>query len=105
MGNIIIEITMPVIPTGRKFIRHIYAGVGSTVPEIIRYFKSELSRLSVELGLKISDVIGSGKYIKGKIILEYDDNTKKPLRLLTKEIEIFDNGRPYVYPIIVENHH
>ncbi|MFP3132259.1 MAG: hypothetical protein RXQ77_02880 [Candidatus Nanopusillus sp.] len=105
MGSIIIEITMPVIPTGRKFIRHIYAGVGSSVPEIIKYFKSELSRLSVELGLKISDVIGNGKYIKGKIILEYDDNTKRPLKLLTKEIEIFDTGRPYVYPIIVENHH
>jgi hypothetical protein len=75
MGTIIIEITMPVIPTGRKFIRHIYAGVGSSVPEIIKYFKSELSRLSVELGLKISNVIGNGKYIKGKIILEYDEPT------------------------------
>jgi len=44
-----------------------------------------------------------GSYIKGQIILEYNDSTKKPLKLLTKELIIYDSGVPYNYPIIAEN--
>jgi hypothetical protein len=103
MGRVIIDITVPVAPASRKFIQHIYAGVGSEVPEITRYFKKDLARLTKELSTKISEKIKPGSYIKGQIVLEYDDNTKKPQKILTKELVIYDSGTVYVYPIIVEN--
>ena len=103
MGQIIINITVPVVPSSRKFIHHIYAGVGSAVPEITKYFKKDFARMTKELSNKITEKIKPGSYIKGQIILEYDDNTKKPLKLFTKELIIYDFGTVYNYPIIVEN--
>ncbi len=44
MGQVLIDITVPVAPASRKFIHHIYAGVGSVVPEITKYFKRIKSR-------------------------------------------------------------
>jgi len=103
MGQVIIEITVPVAPASRKFIHHIYAGVGSGAPEITRYFRRDLAKLTKELSTKISEKVKPGSYIKGQIVLEYDDNTKKPLKIFTKELIIYDSGTTYVYPIIVEN--
>ena len=103
MGQIYIEITVPVAPASRKFIHHIYAGVGTEVPEIPKYFKKDLARMAKELSIKIAENVKPGSYIKGKIILEYDDNTKKPIRFLTKEISLYDLVNTYNYPIIVEN--
>jgi hypothetical protein len=103
MGQVIIEITVPVAPASRKFIHHIYAGVGSIVPEITKYFKRDFARLTKELSTKITERVKPGSYIKGQIILEYNDNTKKPLKIFTKELIIYDSGTTYVYPIIVEN--
>jgi len=104
MGQILINITVPVAPASRKFIHHIYAGVGSEVPEITRYFKKDLAKLTKELSTKIAEKIKFGSYIKGQIILEYEDNTKKPLKIFTKELILFSDGLAYNYPIIVENH-
>jgi len=104
MGQILINITVPVAPASRKFIHHIYAGVGSEVPEITRYFKKDLARLTKELSTKIAEKIKFGSYIKGQIILEYEDNTKKPLKIFTKELILYSDGLAYNYPIIVENH-
>jgi hypothetical protein len=103
MGQVIIEITVPVAPASRKFIHHIYAGVGSGAPEITRYFRRDLAKLTKELSTKISEKVKPGSYIKGQIVLEYDDDTKKPLKIFTKELIIYDSGTTYVYPIIVEN--
>ena len=103
MGQVIIEITVPVAPASRKFIHHIYAGVGSEAPEITRYFRRDLAKLTKELSTKISEKVKPGSYIKGQIVLEYDDDTKKPLKIFTKELVIYDSGTTYVYPIIVEN--
>ncbi len=103
MGQVIIEITVPVAPASRKFIHHIYAGVGSEAPEIIHYFRRDLAKLTKQLNTKISEKVKPGSYIKGQIVLEYDDNTKKPLKIFTKELIIYDSGTAYVYPIIVEN--
>ncbi len=103
MGEIIIKITTPVNPASRKFIEHIYAGVGSEVPEIPKYFGRDLSRLASQLGLKIKSIIGDNKYIKGTIVLEYNDNTKKPIKLFTKELEIYVFRKTYENPIIIEN--
>jgi len=104
MGQILINITVPVAPASRKFIHHIYAGVGSEVPEITRYFKKDLAKLTKELSTKIAEKIKFGSYIKGQIILEYEDNTKKPLKIFTKELILYSDGLAYNYPIIVENH-
>ncbi len=103
MGRVIIDITVPVAPASRKFIHHIYAGVGSGAPEIPKYFKKDLAKLTKELSYKIAEKVKPGSYIKGQIILEYDDNTKKPLRIFTKELIIYDSGTLFEYPIIVEN--
>jgi len=103
MGQVLIEITVPVAPSSRKFIHHIYAGVGSTVPEITKYFKKDFARLTKELGAKITEKFKPGSYIKGQIILEYDDNTKKPLKMFTKELIIYDSGSVYNYAISTEN--
>jgi len=104
MGQILINITVPVAPVSRKFIHHIYAGVGSEVPEITKYFKKDLAKLTKELSTKIAEKIRSGSYVKGQIILEYEDDTKRPLRILTKELIVYNDGFAYNYPIIVENH-
>jgi len=103
MGEIIIKITTPVNPASRKFITHIYAGVGNIIPEILKYFGRDLSKLASQLGLKIKSAIGDNKYIKGIIILEYDNNTKRPLKLFTKELEIYVFKRTYEDLIIIEN--
>jgi len=103
MGEITIKITTPVNPASRKFIEHIYAGVGNTIPEIPKYFGRDLSKLASQLGLRIKSIIGDNKYIKGTIILEYDNNTKRPLKLFTKELEIYVFRRIYENPIIIEN--
>jgi hypothetical protein len=103
MGEITIRITTPVNPASRKFITHIYAGVGNAVPEIPKYFGRDLSKLASHLGLKIKSIIGDNKYIKGIIILEYDNNTKKPLKLFTKELEIYIFKKTYEDSIIIEN--
>jgi len=103
MGQVIIEITVPVAPSSRKFIHHIYAGVGSAVPEIPKYFKRDFAKITKELGNKIAEKFKPGSYIKGQIVLEYDDNTKKPLKIFTKELLVYDSGNFYNYPIIVEN--
>jgi len=55
------------------------------------------------LGLRIKSIIGDNKYIKGTIILEYDNNTKRPLKLFTKELEIYAFKKTYENPIIIEN--
>jgi hypothetical protein len=103
MGEITIRITTPVNPASRKFITHIYAGAGNIIPEIPKYFGRDLSKLASQLGLKIKSIIGDNKYIKGVIILEYDSNTKKPLKLFTKELEIYTFKKTYEDPIIIEN--
>jgi hypothetical protein len=103
MGQVLIDITVPVAPASRKFIHHIYAGVGSAVPEITKYFKRDFAKMTKELSTKITERVKPGSYIKGQIILEYDDNTKKPLKMFTKELIIYDSGNVYNYPIIVEN--
>jgi hypothetical protein len=103
MGQILINITVPVAPASRKFIHHIYAGVGSEVPEITKYFKKDLGKMTKELSAKIAEKVKPGSYIKGQIILEYEDNTKKPLKILTKELIVYSDGFAYNYPIIVEN--
>ena len=103
MGEIVIKITTPVNPASRKFIEHIYAGVGSSIPEIPKYFRRDLSKLASQLGLRIKSIVGNNKYIKGTIILEYDNNTKRPLKLFTKELEIYVFKKTYENPIIVEN--
>jgi hypothetical protein len=103
MGEIVIKITTPVNPASRKFIEHIYAGVGSAMPEIPKYFKRDLSKLAANLGLRIKSIIGDNKYIKGTIILEYNDDTKKPLKLFTKELEIYVFRKTYDNPIVIEN--
>jgi hypothetical protein len=104
MGQILINITVPVAPASRKFIHHIYAGVGSEVPEIPKYFKKDLGKMSKELSAKIAEKFKPGSYIKGQIILEYDDDTKRPLKILTKELIVYNDGLAYNYPIVVENH-
>ena len=103
MGEVIIKITTPVNPASRKFIEHIYAGVGNNIPEIPKYFGRDLSKLASQLGIRIKSIIGDNKYIKSTIILEYDTNTKKPLKLFTKELEIYVYRKTYENPIIIEN--
>jgi hypothetical protein len=104
MGQILINITVPVAPASRKFIHHIYAGVGSEVPEIPKYFKKDLGKMTKELSTKIAEKFKPGSYIKGQIILEYEDVTKRPLKIFTKELIVYSDGFIYNYPIIVENH-
>ncbi len=84
MGQVLIDITVPVAPASRKFIHHIYAGVGSAVPEITKYFKRDFAKMTKELSTKITERVKPGSYIKGQIILEYDDNTKSRLKCLQK---------------------
>ncbi|MFZ8800848.1 MAG: hypothetical protein ACO2ON_01560 [Candidatus Nanopusillus sp.] len=103
MGRVIIDITVPVAPASRKFIHHLYAGIGYNVPEIPQYFRRDLAKLVKEFSIKIAEKIKPGSYVKGQIVLEYDDNTKKPLRIFTKELIIYESGTLFAYPIIVEN--
>jgi len=103
MGEIKIEILIPVNPIGKSFIKKIYGGVTNSMPEIIKYYKKELSKMIVKLGYRIWNTIGDGKFIRGKIIIEYDDQTKQPLKMYVRDLEIYDSPMAYPYIISVEN--
>jgi hypothetical protein len=103
MGELKIEILVPVNPIGKSFIKKIYGGVTKSEPEIIKYYKKELSKMTVKLGYKIWNTIGDGKFIKGKIIIEYDDQTKQPLKIYIRDLEIYDSPITYPYIISVES--
>jgi len=103
MGEVKIDIPTPVNPIGKGFIKSIYGGTINSIPEIVKYYKKEFSKMIVRLGYKIWDTIGDGKYIKGKVIIEYDDQTKQPLKIYIKDLEIYDSPIIYPYIISVEN--
>ncbi len=103
MGEIKIEISVPVNPIGKGFIRRVYGGVVNSEPDIVKYYKKELSKMIVKLGYKIWDFIGDGKFIRGKVIIEYDDQTKQPLKIYIKDLEVYDSPITYSHIISVEN--
>ena len=84
-----IEILRPVNPAGISFIRYVYGAVAARNRKIIENYKKEFTKLITRFGYKIEEVIGSGKMITGKIILETEEDGK-PIKMYSKEIEIWE---------------
>lgn len=84
-----IDIIRPVNPTGRSFITNIYGAVAGKDREIIDKYKKDFTRLVQRIGFKLEEVIGTNKLITGKFVLEVDNN-KKPVRIYTKEIQVWN---------------
>lgn len=84
-----IEILRPVNPAGISFIRYIYGAVAARDRKIIENYKKEFTKLITRFGYKIEEVVGSGKMITGKIVLETEEDGK-PIKMYSKEIEIWE---------------
>ncbi|HIP89981.1 MAG TPA: hypothetical protein EYH22_00280 [Candidatus Nanopusillus sp.] len=84
-----IEILRPVNPAGISFIRYVYGAVAARNRKIIENYKREFTKLTTRFGYRIEEVIGSGKMITGKIVLETEEDGK-PIKIYSKEIEIWE---------------
>ena len=84
-----IEILRPVNPAGISFIRYIYGAVAARDRKIIENYKKGFTKLITRFGYKIEEVVGSGKMITGKIVLETEEDGK-PIKMYSKEIEIWE---------------
>jgi len=100
--EVYIELLRPVNPTGRSFITNVYGALLAKDKDLIERYKKEIMRNVQRLGFKIEESIGTGKLITGTIVILIDDDTKKPKKVYTKDIKIWNVEKEYNERIEVE---